>query len=227
MMPYIFDESNQKLFVFLPLLVSISGQLNHISETFLALSFSFAGAKTNFTRTRILSGCINAKQVLYYVSIVCGFIFIFTNVVFPSKIHVLIKSSSFGSVGNTTNIVYPSPRFSDLIFGNCVRKPSFSKQSDADNEKKGEEYEDDFRFIPVKRAEALEVLQLPSNNAAIDFKDIKIAFKKLALKFHPDKCSENPRDFCTSRFIKIQQAYAYLERWENRKKQSRTTTPGK
>ena len=227
MMPYIFDESNQKLFVFLPLLVSISGQLNHISETFLALSFSFAGAKTNFTRNRILSGCINAKQVLYYVSIVCGFIFIFTNVVFPSKIHVLIKSSSFGSVGNTTNIVYPSPRFSDLIFGNCVRKPSFSKQSDADNEKKGEEYEDDFRFIPVKRAEALEVLQLPSNNAAIDFKDIKIAFKKLALKFHPDKCNENPRDFCTSRFIKIQQAYAYLERWENRKKQSRTTTPGK
>ena len=39
MMPYIFDESNQKLFCFLPLLVSISGQLSHISETFLALCF--------------------------------------------------------------------------------------------------------------------------------------------------------------------------------------------
>ena len=102
---------------------------------------------------------------------------------------MLIKSSSFDSVGNTTNIVYPSPRFSDLIFGNCVRKPSFSKQSDADNEKKGEEYEDDFRFIPVKRAETLEVAAAFEQRCD-DFKDIKAAFKKLALKFHPDKCNE-------------------------------------
>jgi hypothetical protein len=155
MMPYIFDESNQKLFVFLPLLVSISGQLSHISETLLALLFSSsASAKNNSSRNKILSGCINAKQVLYYVSIVCGFAFISTNVVFPNRIHVLIKSSSFDSVGNTTKIVYPSPRFSDLIFGTCVRKRSTSKQSDAGNENKAEDYEDDFRFIPAKRAEA-------------------------------------------------------------------------
>ena len=225
LMPYIFDESNKKLFVFLPLLVSLSGQLSYISETLLAFLFSFAGSANNNTaRNKILSGCITAKQILYYVSIAFGLVFVSTNTFFPSRIFALITPSSSESVGNATRIVYPAPRYSDLIFGTCVRKTSTSEHSHTEKENKDGEHEDDFRFIPAKRAEALEVLQLPVNNVAIQFKDIKIAFKKLALKFHPDKCSQSPRDICTTRFIKIQQAYAYLERWDSRKKQSLEST---
>jgi len=46
--------------------------------------------------------------------------------------------------------------------------------------------------------------------------DIKKAYRKLALKFHPDRNPDNPK--AHESFLKIQEAYAVLKEPEKKKK---------
>jgi DnaJ-class molecular chaperone len=51
--------------------------------------------------------------------------------------------------------------------------------------------------------EALEVLGLSGKPTA---DDVKKAFRKLSLKYHPDKCCEKRKKWCHKRFIEINNA---------------------
>jgi molecular chaperone DnaJ len=62
--------------------------------------------------------------------------------------------------------------------------------------------------INKKVNEALELLELtPGASMA----EIKKSFRRLAMKYHPDKCCEKDREFCTEKFVAINRAREYLE----------------
>ena len=48
-------------------------------------------------------------------------------------------------------------------------------------------------------------------------KEIKSAYRKLALKYHPDKVAEEDKEAAENKFVKISEAYAVLSDDENRK----------
>lgn len=58
-----------------------------------------------------------------------------------------------------------------------------------------------------------EILDVPQN--ATD-KEIRNAYKKLALKYHPDKCSENEKDANENEFKKVTAAYETLSNKQKR-----------
>ena len=58
--------------------------------------------------------------------------------------------------------------------------------------------------------EALEILEIDSNYDELTLDFIKKRYKKLALKYHPDKNGDTEES--TERFKKINEAYNYLKR---------------
>ncbi|KAI0687741.1 hypothetical protein BC835DRAFT_387995 [Cytidiella melzeri] len=76
----------------------------------------------------------------------------------------------------------------------------------------------------TKTAGYYEVLQLQPD-ATDD--DIRVAYKKLALKWHPDRCQDN-KDEGQKKFVEIQEAYLRLleDRKRHRKHKSRKTKSG-
>ena len=56
--------------------------------------------------------------------------------------------------------------------------------------------------------EALDILKLGRESSLAD---IKTTFRKLALKYHPDKCCETRKKWCHKKFIKINSARIFLE----------------
>ncbi len=63
-------------------------------------------------------------------------------------------------------------------------------------------------------AKALKVLKLKKMTS---LKDIEKAYKKLALKYHPDTCPEKKRALCKEKFIEINIARKILQNPHNRK----------
>ncbi|MBN1823019.1 MAG: DnaJ domain-containing protein [Endomicrobiales bacterium] len=43
--------------------------------------------------------------------------------------------------------------------------------------------------------------------------DVKAAFRKLAFKYHPDKCREKSKSYCHERFVAINNARNIIERY--------------
>ncbi len=63
-----------------------------------------------------------------------------------------------------------------------------------------------------------EILNLNKNNNLSE-KDIKNAYKKAALKWHPDKCnkSEDDKSFAENKFKDVTEAYNILSNPEKKK----------
>jgi hypothetical protein len=76
----------------------------------------------------------------------------------------------------------------------------------ATNENKTRQFESDDYY---------QVLGLSRNKAKP--KDIKAAYRKLALKYHPDKVAEDKKEESEKIFIKISEAYAVLSDEEKKK----------
>ena len=60
-----------------------------------------------------------------------------------------------------------------------------------------------------KRAECVEVLGLETLPPPVSERDIKQAYRRLQLKFHPDKNPDN-KEWAAGMFRKVQEAYEYL-----------------
>ncbi len=58
-----------------------------------------------------------------------------------------------------------------------------------------------------KIEEARKLLDLPSKAT---MKEIKDVFRKLSLKYHPDKCSNENKKECEEMFKKINRAYSVI-----------------
>ena len=63
-----------------------------------------------------------------------------------------------------------------------------------------------------------------SKSASID--EIKAAYRKLALKYHPDRCPENKKKECEEKFKEISEAYSVLADPEKRKQYDMFGTVG-
>lgn len=61
---------------------------------------------------------------------------------------------------------------------------------------------------PAEVNKALKILHLNRNAT---FLEVIKTFKKLALKYHPDRCEENKKPKCKEKFIKINNAKKVLE----------------
>lgn len=226
LIPFIFSESDPRLVITLPFFCSISGQINYITEKVWG---SAENTKNDKGRNK------QYRLVTYYICLIVGFVFLLINLTYaePLEIFCDVKRNdpaASGSFPKSTAhkiprfIIHSSPRFSTLIFGSPCKVSSKSKFSNTKKNKKQQQNandeaddDEDFRFIPEKRKESLNILKVPVSTTS--FKDIKMAFRKLALEYHPDKCIIEPKEECTKQFIKMQQAYAYLERWDNRRKE--------
>ena len=64
--------------------------------------------------------------------------------------------------------------------------------------------------INEKIHEALLVLGLKEGAS---LPEIKMAFRKLALQYHPDRCCESKKESCKEKFIEVNKAREYLENY--------------
>ena len=224
LIPYIFSNGSTWLWIFLPFFCSCAGQANYILAKISELCFQNTDDENNMSKgTKEVYGIWHKFKFLIYIGcLISGFIFLSIFVTSDKPVDVVNNIITFDKLPIKLH-VHPSPRFSSIIFGNGCIKHSKKKRNRKRKKKdkdEAEDEEDDFLFIPEKRRDSLEVLGLPPKNPNTPFKDIKIAFKKLALEYHPDKCKIVPKEECTNQFIQVQQAYEYLERWEERRKET-------
>ncbi|KIV92440.1 hypothetical protein PV10_03739 [Exophiala mesophila] len=95
-------------------------------------------------------------------------------------------------------------------------QPIFSEDSDSENDKNGE---DITLSDPLSAINPYTVLSVPITASE---SDIKSAYRKLALKHHPDKVSPSEREAAHQKFQEIAFAYAILSDERRRKRYDAT-----